>query len=152
MCGQFGKDFFQNNIINYIDKVNETNKDFKKLELLSTTLNNVDNELKENREQIKILSENNKALFLRVDTLSTNLENKNNEIKELKNENIKLKRIVNHFETIFKRLVNFIKNKINKTKDNDKYIELSEELYSYEIFSGKTVKDIKRKKERDDLK
>ena len=68
MCGQFGKDFFQNNIINYIDKVNETNKDFKKLELLSTTLNNVDNELKENREQIKILSENNKALSLKINT------------------------------------------------------------------------------------
>ena len=47
-------------------------------------LNNVDNELKENKEQIKILSENNKALSLKVDTLSTNLENKNNEIKELK--------------------------------------------------------------------
>jgi len=137
----------KDNILNYINKVNETNKDFKKLELLSTTLNNVDNELKENREQIKILSENNKALSLKVDTLSSNLENKNNEIKELKNENIKLKTLVNHFETIFKRLVNFIKNKINKTKDNDKYIELSDELYSYGILSENTVKDIKMEKD-----
>ena len=141
----------KDNILNYIDKVNETNKDFKKLELLSTTLNNVDNELKENKEKIKILSENNKALSLKVDTLSTNLENKNNEIKELKNENIKLKTLVNRFETIFKRLVNFIKNKINKTKDNDKYIELSNELYSYGIFSEKTVKDIKKSKEKNNL-
>ena len=75
---------------------------------------------------------------------------KNDEIKELKNENIKLKTIVNHFETIFKRLVNFIKNKINKTKDNDKYIELSNELYSYGIFSENTVKDIKKSKEKND--
>ena len=111
-------------------------------------LNNVDNELKENKEQIKILSENNKALSLKVDTLSTNLENKNNEIKELKNENINLKTLVNRFETIFKRLVNFIKNKINKTKDNDKYIELSNELYSYGILSENTVKDIKLSKEK----
>ena len=140
----------KDNILNYIDKVNETNKDFKKLELLSTTLNNVDNKLKENKEKIKILSENNKALSLKVDTLSTNLENKNNEIKELKNENIRLKTLVNRFETIFKRLVNFIKNKINKTKDNDKYIELSNELYSYGIFSEKTVKDIKSSKEKND--
>ena len=136
----------KDNILNYIDKVNETNKDFKKLELLSTTLNNVDNELKENREQIKILSENNKALSLKVDTLSTNIELKDNELKELKNENINLKTLVNRFETIFKRLVNFIKNKINKTKDNDKYIELSEELYSYGIFSKNTIKDIKKEK------
>ena len=110
----------------------------------------IDNELKENKEKIKILSENNKTLSLKVDTLSTNLENKNNEIKELKNENISLKTLVNCFETIFKRLVNFIKNKINKTKDNDKYIELSEEVYSYGIFNGKTVKDIKRSKEKND--
>ena len=71
-------------------------------------------------------------------------------MKELKNENIKLKTLVNHFETIFKRLVNFIKNKINKTKDNDKYIELSEELRSYGIFSENTIKDIKKTKEKDD--
>ena len=51
---------------------------------------------------------------------------------------------------IFKRLVNFIKNKINKTKDNDKYIELSNELYSYGIFSENTVKDIKNEKEKND--
>ncbi len=58
--------------------------------------------------------------------------------------------MVNRFETIFKRLVNFIKNKINKTKDNDKYIELSNELYSYGILSEKTVKDIKNEKEKND--
>ena len=58
--------------------------------------------------------------------------------------------MVNRFETIFKRLVNFIKNKINKTKDNDKYIELSNELYSYGIFSENTVKDIKNEKEKND--
>ncbi|MBR3660829.1 MAG: hypothetical protein IKN63_02885 [Bacilli bacterium] len=150
LCGQFGKDFLQNNIFNYLDKVNEINKDFKQLELLSTTLNNVDNELKENKEKIKILSENNKALSLKVDTLSTNLENKNNEIKELKKENNKFKTLVNRFETIFKRLVNFIKNKINKTKDNDKYIELSKRNYSYGIFNVKTVKNIKKKKNSND--
>ena len=141
----------QNNIFNYLDKVNEINKDFKQFELLSTTLNNVDNELKENKEKIKILSENNKALSLKVDTLSTNLENKNNEIKELKDENIKLKTLVNRFETIFKRLVKFIKTKINKTKDNDKYIKLSNELYFYGILSDNIVKDIKKSKKRDDL-
>ena len=40
---------------------------------------------------------------------------------------------------------------LKKTKDNDKYIELFEELYSYGIFSEKTVKDIKMQKEKDDL-
>ena len=44
--------------------------------MLSVTLNNVDTELQENREKIKILTENNKALTLKVDTLSKNIDNK----------------------------------------------------------------------------
>ena len=43
--------------------------------MLSVTLNNVDTELQENREKIKILTENNKALTLKVDTLSKNIDN-----------------------------------------------------------------------------
>ena len=70
-------------------------------------------------------------------------------IREFK-ENNKFKTLVNRFETIFKRLVNFIKNKINKTKDNDKYIELSKRNYSYGIFNVKTVKNIKKKKNSND--
>ena len=77
----------RNKIIEYVDKVQDTNKDFKKTEMLSVTLNNVDTELQENREKIKILTENNKALTLKVDTLSKNIDNKNKEIKELKNDN-----------------------------------------------------------------
>ena len=64
----------RNKIINYVNKVNDTNKDFKKTEMLSVTLNNVDTELQENREKIKILTENNEALSLKVDTLSKNID------------------------------------------------------------------------------
>ena len=57
--------------------------------MLSVTLNNVDTELQENREKIKILTENNKALTLKVDTLSKNIDNKkitktHRKIKKLK--------------------------------------------------------------------
>ncbi len=38
--------------------------------MLSHTLNNVDTELKENRDKIKALTENNEALSLKVTTLS----------------------------------------------------------------------------------
>ena len=33
------------------------------------------------------------------------------------------------------------------TKDNEKYIELSNELYSYGIFNENTIKDIKKERE-----
>lgn len=66
----------RNKIIEYVDKVQDTNKDFKKTEILSVTLNNVDTELQENREKVKILTENNKALTLKIDTLSKNIDKK----------------------------------------------------------------------------
>lgn len=63
-----------------VDKIQDINKDFKKTEMLSITLNNVDTELQENREKTKILSENNKVLSLKVDAL----KNIGNKIKRLK--------------------------------------------------------------------
>jgi len=86
-----------------------TNKDFKKTEMLLVTLNNVDTELQENREKIKILTENNKALSLKVDTLSKNIDNKTKEIKELKQDNKHLQEMVDYFKHLFSRLVKFIK-------------------------------------------
>ena len=41
----------RNKIIEYVDKVQDTNKDFKKTEMLSVTLNNVDTELQEKQKK-----------------------------------------------------------------------------------------------------
>lgn len=43
---------------------------------LSVTLNNVDKELNNNRDKIKTLTENNKALSLRVSTLEKKIDKK----------------------------------------------------------------------------
>ena len=45
---------------NYIDSVSQTNEEFKKVQTLSVTLNNVDEELKENKEKIKLLTQKKK--------------------------------------------------------------------------------------------
>lgn len=90
--------------------------------MLSVILNNVDIELQENREKIKILTENNKALTLKVDTLSKNIDNKNKEIKELKSENNHLQEIDDYFKNLFSRLVKFIKNKCLVKIKNERII------------------------------
>ena len=136
----------RNKIIDYVDKVNDvnTNKDFKKTEMLSVTLNNVDTELQENREKIKILTENNKALTLKVDTLSKNIDNKNKEIKELKNDNKHLQEMVDYFKNLFRRLVKFIKNKMfGKEKEREDYWKVSKDMYEHGIFSDETIESIK---------
>ena len=134
----------RNKIIEYVDKVDDTNKDFKKTEMLSATLNNVDTELQENREKIKILTENNKALTLKVDTLSKNIDNKNKEIKELKSDNKHLQEMVDYFKNLFSRLVKFIKNKMfGKEKEREDYWAFSKDMYEHGIFSDDTIESIK---------
>lgn len=134
----------RNKIIEYVDKVEDTNKDFKKTEMLSVTLNNVDTELQENREKIKILTENNKALSLKVDTLSKNIDNKNKEIKELKQDNKHLQEMVDYFKNLFSRLVKFIKNKMfGKEKEREDYWRVSKDMYEHGIFSDDTIESIK---------
>lgn len=133
----------KNKIIDYIDKVDNTNKDFKRTEKLSVTLNNVDTELKENKEKIKILTENNEALSLKVNTLSKSVENKDKEIKELKKENHNLKQMADYFKDLFSRLVNFIKHKMfGKDKEREDYWEFSKDLYEHGIFSDETIESI----------
>ena len=134
----------RNKIIEYVDKVDDTNKDFKKTEMLSVTLNNVDTELQENREKIKILTENNKALTLKVDTLSKNIDNKDKEIKELKSDNKHLQEMVDYFKNLFSRLVKFIKNKMySKEKEREDYWKVSKDMYEHGIFSDDTIESIK---------
>ena len=134
----------KNKIIEYVDKVEDTNKDFKKTEMLSITLNNVDTELQENREKIKILTENNKALSLKVDTLSKNIDNKNKEIKELKSDNKHLEEMVDYFKNLFSRLVKFIKNKMfGKEKEREDYWKVSKDMHEHGIFSDVTIESIK---------
>lgn len=134
----------RNKIIEYVDKVDDTNKDFKKNEMLSVTLNNVNTELQENREKIKILTENNKALTLKVDTLSKNIDNKNKEIKELKSDNKHLQEMVDYFKNLFSRLVKFIKNKMfGKDKEREDYWKISKDMYEHGIFSDDTIESIK---------
>ena len=134
----------RNKIIDYVDKVQDTNKDFKKTEMLSVTLNNVDTELQENREKIKVLTENNKALSLKVDTLSKNIDNKTKEIKELKQDNKHLQEMVDYFKNLFNRLVKFIKNKMfGKEKEREDYWKVSKDMYEHGIFSDDTIESIK---------
>ena len=81
----------KNKLLNYIDNVNDTNNDYKNMKRLSNTLNNVDKELKENRDIINTLTENNEALNLRVNTLTNKLTEKEEEIDNLTSDNNNLK-------------------------------------------------------------
>lgn len=127
----------------FIQQVDSTNKEYKKMQKLSITLNDVENELIENREKVKILTENNDALNIKVKSLEKKIDKQEDEIDDLKEKNSKLQSSINFFENLFDRLVKFIKNKMfGKKKEREDYWNFSKDLYTHNIFSDKTIKSI----------
>lgn len=131
-------------LITFIDKVDKTNNEYKNIQTLSVTLNNVHEELKENREKIKVLTENNNALSLRVETLTKNLKSKTKEIKELEEENYSLREKLEFWKDKFLSVINLISDKLfDRGKVRDKYRDVSIDLYSKGIISDETFEDLK---------
>ncbi len=149
-------------LINFIDKVDKTNNEYDNIQELSITLNDVDEELKENRKKIKTLTENNKGLNLRVQNLNNKVDSLEDEISELKEENITLKGIILSFKEKFKKLLKFLSNKMFDRYERESYYEVSKDLYHHGIINNDEMYDIKddyeyakennkKSKEKDDL-
>ena len=66
---------------------------------------NYDKELKENREIINTLTENNEALNLRVNTLTNKLTEKEEEIDNLTSDNNYLKSELNKWKNRFLKII-----------------------------------------------
>ena len=113
------------------------------MQKLPITLNDVETELTENREKIKILTKNNSALNIKVKSLEKKIDKQEDEIDDLKEKNSKLQNTINFFENLFDRLVKFIKDKMfGKEKEREDYWKFSKDLYTHSIFSDKTIESI----------
>ena len=133
----------KNKIISYIDKVDNTNNEYKNIQKLSITLTNVNEKLESNKEKIKTLTENNSALSLRVDTLTKSNKKKDNQIDDLKDENKILKGQLEFWKNKFNKVINFIKDRLFHKKDRDKYYDVSVNLYEHGIIDSDTIYDLK---------
>jgi hypothetical protein len=142
-------------LVSYVDSVSKTNEEYKNIQTLSVTLNNVDTEIKENHEKIKTLTENNEALTLRVENLTKTISNKDKKIEELKEENHLLKNKLEFWKDKFLRVMSLIKDKLfGKEKEREKYFDVSKDLYKKGIIKEDTFNELKDKynliKEHDD--
>jgi len=130
-------------ILSYINAVKETNKEYKNIQTLSITLNNIDEELKNNKEKIKTLSENNSALELRLSTLSNSIKEKDENIKDLEKENISLTNKLEYWKNKFMSIIRFIRDKLFSKKEQDKYYDVSIDLYNHNIIDKETFYELK---------
>ena len=140
---------------NYIDKIDKTNNEYKKINSLSSSLNSLNQTIKEDKKAIKVLTENNKALELRVKNLTFKTENQEELISDLKQDNFNLKYRLQQLEDFFKKLINLFKRMIKKDSKKETYLEVLEDMQDYRIISNDTIYEILKNKsnvkEKDDF-
>lgn len=140
---------------NYIDKIDKTNNEYKKINGLSSSLNSLNQTIKEDKKTIKVLTENNKALELRVKNLTFKTENQEELISDLKQDNFNLKYRLQQLEDFFKKLINLFKRMIKKDSKKETYLEVLEDMQDYRIISNNTIDEILKNKnnvkEKDDF-
>ena len=133
-------------------QVDNTNDEYAKIQTLSNTLINANEELKNKDKQIKTLSENNKALNLRVDTLNNTIKEKDNEISFLKSKINDLKDALEYWKDKFEKLISFLHNKLHSwDAKNDKYINVVNDMYEDGVLDDDDIKDLNLSKEKDDF-
>lgn len=141
----------KDSFINFIKQVDNTNDEYDKIQTLSNTLINANEELKNNDKQIKTLTENNKALNLRVYTLNNNIKEKDNEISFLKSKINDLKYTLNYWKDKFNKLISFLHNKLHSWYDkDDKYIDVVNDMYEDNILNDDDIEDLDLSKEKED--
>ena len=139
-------------LIDFINQVDKTNKEYDKIQNLSNTLTNVDEQFKEKDKTIQTLTENNKALTLRVKTLNNNIKEKDNEISFLKSKISSLKNTIEYWKDKFDKLISFLYSKLHNWYDkDDKYIDVVNDMYEDNVLDDDDIKDLKLSKEKDDF-
>ena len=129
-------------ILAFIDLVDKTIIECKGIQELTTTLKEVETELLNNRDRLKLLEENNEGLSLRVDSLTKNLKQKDEEISELKKENFNLKSILQKLKDKFYFIKHFIITKILDQKEKDKFVQLTRNLYEHRGLDEEDYKEL----------
>lgn len=115
----------------FIDLINKTIAEYQSIQELSVTLKEVESELLNNRDRIRLLLKNNKELNSEVDNLNEKIKSKDNEINDLKEENHSLKSALEHLKSLIYNLVKFLMDRIYRNKDKEKYMEFAKELYEH---------------------
>ena len=143
-------------IENYIDKIDKVNEEYRSIKELSSSLNSLSQTIKEDKETIKILTENNKSLELRVSNLTSKNSMQEEIIDELRKDNFNLKYRVQQLEEFFNKLIKLIKNMFKRSDKKEQYAEFANDLYRHQIISDKTMEDIRiayntKTKEKDDF-
>lgn len=115
----------------FIDLIDRTIAEYENIQELTVTSKELESELLNNRDRIKLLLKNNEDLNFDVNNLKNEINYKNEEVNKLKEENNSLRSSLQHFKNLIYNLVKFLMDKIYKNKNKEKYMEFAKELYEH---------------------
>ena len=115
----------------FIDLIDKTIMEYENIQELTVILKEVESELLNNRDRIRLLLKNNEDLNSEVGNLNEKIKSKDNEINDLKGENHSLKSALEHLKNLIYNLVKFLMDRIYRNKDKAKYMEFAKELYEH---------------------
>ena len=142
----------KDSFIDFIKQVDNTSKEYDKIQTLSNTLVNVRQQLKDKNNKIKNLTENNEALNLRVKTLNDTIKEKDNEISFYKSKIHDLKNTLEYWKNKFEKLISFLHSKLHSLYDkDDKYIDVVNEMYDDNVLDDDDIEELDLNKEKDDF-
>ena len=142
----------KDSFIDFIEQVDNTSKEYDKIQTLSNTLVNVHQQLKDKNNKIKNLTENNEALNLRVKTLNDTIKEKDNEISFYKSKIHDLKNTLEYWKNKFEKLISFLHSKLHSLYDkDDKYIDVVNEMYDDNVLDDDDIEELYLNKEKDDF-
>lgn len=142
----------KDSFIDFIEQVNNTSKEYDKIQTLSNTLVNAHEQLKDKNNKIKTLTENIDALNLRVKTLNDTIKEKDNEISFLKSKIHDLKNTLDYWKDKFSKLIFFLHDKLHSWYDkDDKYIDVVNEMYNDNVLEDDDIEELDLSKEKDDF-
>ena len=119
----------RDSFIDFINQVNDTSKEYDKIQTLSNTLVNAHEQLKDKNNKIKTLTQNNNALNLRIKTLNDTIKEKDNKISFLKSKIRDIQNTLEYWKNKFEKLISFLHDKLRSWYDkDDKYIDVVNEM------------------------
>lgn len=125
----------------FVKQVDNTNKEYKRIQKLSVTLEEMDSNLFRNEQQISHLTMVNSHLESENISLNKKIKEQETTIDNLENENKSLSSKLKYFKDMFYSLVQFLMDKILRIKNN-KYKEFAKELYEHGALDNKNYEDI----------
>lgn len=138
--------------INFINQVDNTSKEYDKIQTLSNTLVTAHEQLKDTNNKIKTLTENNEALNLRVKTLNNTIKEKDNEISFLKSKIQDIQNTLEYWKDKFEKLISFLHSKLHSWYDkDDKYIDVVNDMYKDNVLKDDDIEELDLSKEKDDF-